>query len=352
VKRVLLAGGALILVLGIGASAYFRLRRMSQLRAPTAAEVEQLVRERGQLRDEVRDLLTQQNLLDWAQAPSGNVLVGGASSLSERLISQVVTGLLSEVRLHLTNLRAHHEDDVKAKVLFKKRRVGHFSLDVDIKEVRAVLKPGPPRLTFGADRIGIELPVDLTAGRGEASLHFQWDGKGLAGAMCGDVDVRHDVSSRVKPTTYTVKGDFLLSAQGETVVADPDFGVIELDVRLDPGAETWQAFEATVEDVKDDKNGMCRMAIKNIDVTAIVKKIIDKGFKVKLPGKLFRPIALPATVEQSVEFQGKVVSLNVRPIGLRVTPTRMWYGVEFDSQAEGPAPPSPAPAEPPRARGW
>jgi len=81
------------------------------------------------------------------------------------------------------------------------------------------------------------------------------------------------------------------------------------------------------------------MAIQKIDVQGIVKKIIDKGFKVKLPRALFRPIALPAAVEQSVEFQGKVVSLNARPIGLRVTPKFVWYGVEFGTEVQGVATP-------------
>ena len=74
------------------------------------------------------------------------------------------------------------------------------------------------------------------------------------------------------------------------------------------------------------------------------QKIIDKGFKVRLPRTLFRPIALPATVEQSVEFQGKVVSLNARPIGLRVTRRILWYGVEFGTEVQGLAAPSPSPA--------
>ena len=347
-KRAALIGGALLLLLGIVASAYFLLPGLGRARAPSAAEIERLVRERDQLRNEFRAMLTQQDVLDFAQAPAGNVLVGVPNIISERLVSQVVTGLLSEVRLHLTNLHAHAEDDVQAKVLFKQRTLGHFTLDVDIKDVRAVLKPGDPDLKFGQGRIGIELPVHLSEGRGRGNVHFQWDGKGLADAVCGDVDVSPDVSSRVRPATYAVKGGFLLSARGDTVVAEPDFPPIVLDVRLDPGPDTWKMIEDTVETVKDDKNGICGMAIKKIDLPALVKKIIDKGFKVKLPRTLFRPIALPATVEQSVEFQGKVVSLNARPIGLRVTSKMLWYGVEFGTEVQGAASPAPPASPTPR----
>ena len=338
-KRAPLIGGAVLLVLGTLAGVYYMLPGLSRSRAPSTAELARLVKERNLLRDEFGALLTQQQFLDFAQAPAGNVLVGVPNVISERLVSQVVTGLLSEVRLHLTNLHAHAEDDVQANVLFKQRTVGRFSLDVDIKDLRAVLKPGDPDLKFGQDRIGIQLPVHATEGRARGTVHFRWDGQGLAGAVCGDVDVSPDVSSRVRPATYMVKGDFLLSARGDTVVAEPDFPPILLDLRLDPGPDSWKVLEDTLGDVKDDKNGVCRMAIQKIDVQGIVKKIIDKGFKVKLPRALFRPIALPAAVEQSVEFQGKVVSLNARPIGLRVTPRVVWYGVEFGTEVQGVAAP-------------
>jgi len=235
VKRAPLIGGAVLLVLGTLAGVYYMLPGLSRSRAPSTAELARLVKERNLLRDEFSALLTQQQFLDFAQAPAGNVLVGVPNVISERLVSQVVTGLLSEVRLHLTNLRAHAEDDVQANVLFKQRTVGRFSLDVDIKDLRAVLKPGDPDLKFGQDRIGIQLPVHVTEGRARGNVHFRWDGQGLAGAVCGDVDVSPDVSSRVRPATYMVKGDFLLSARGDTVVAEPDFPPILLDLRLDPG---------------------------------------------------------------------------------------------------------------------
>jgi hypothetical protein len=347
-KRAPLIGGALLLVLGTAAGVYYVLPGLSRSRAPSAAELARLVKERDQLRDEFGALLAQQGVLDFAEVPAGNVLVGMPKAISERLVSQVVTGLLSEVRVHLTNLHAHTEDDVQARVLFKERTVGHFTVDVDIKDVRAVLKPGDPDLEFGQDRIGIRLPVHLAEGRARGNVRFRWDGQGLAGAVCGDLDVSPDVSSRLRPATYTVKGDFLLSARGDTVVADPDFPPIVIDVRLDPGPATWKVLADTVQDVKDDKNGVCRMAIQKIDVQGIVRKIIDKGFNVKLPRKLFRPIALPAAVEQSVEFQGKVVSLNARPIGLRVTPKVLWYGVAFGTEVQGAVSPSPPASPAPR----
>ena len=63
-----------------------------------------------------------------------------------------------------------------------------------------------------------------------------------------------------------------------------------------------------------------------------MQKIIDKGFEVKLPPKLFREITLPASVEQSVTFKGRTVSLDARPLGLQVTPFMLWYGVALGAE--------------------
>jgi hypothetical protein len=270
------------------------------------------------------------------------------TSFTEAFVGQMVAGLFSEVRLRLKNIKAHAEGDVQAKVLFSRQTIGRYSLDVNVKEIRALLKPSRPDLSFGGDRIGIVLPVRVADGRGTASVRFQWKGQGLAGTVCGDLDVQHDVSSEVVPAHYSVKGEFLLAAEGATVVAKPRFGEVVLKVVLRPTEQSWAILQSTVEDVKEDKSDLCGMAIKKLDVRAIVQKIIDKGFQVKLPARLFREITLPATVEQSVTVQGRTVSLDAYPIGLRVTERMLWYGVAMGAVAEDAGAPGPSPSASPR----
>jgi hypothetical protein len=314
---------------------------------PSAEKIQELTAERARLRDQFRDLLAEQNVLDFANAPEGNILVGVPTAFAQRLVGEMVSGLFSEVRLRLKDIQAHHEDDVKAKVFFT-QTVGHFVLDVDVHEIQALLQPSEPDLKFGGNRIGIRIPVRVAKGRGRANVRFQWQGKGLAGAVCGDTDVSPDVSSEVKPATYTISGEFLLATEGETLVAQPRFPDVVLKIVLKPTEKTWATLQATVEDIKEDKNGVCRMAIQKIDVRSLVQRIIDKGFDVKLPPKLFKPIALPASVEQTVDIRGRTVTLDARPLDLRVTPLMLWYGVAIGAAVEAPPgsgkAPSPSPS--------
>ena len=92
---------------------------------------------------------------------------------------------------------------MKPRCSFPGQTIGQFVLDVNVKEIRALLKPAKPELRFGGDKIGITLPVAVAEGRGTGNVHFQWNGKGIAGAVCGDLDVSPDVSSEVVPAVYT-----------------------------------------------------------------------------------------------------------------------------------------------------
>jgi hypothetical protein len=338
---------AVAVVLAGGLFGFWQLRSASLGPAPTPEEIAKLGEERSALRDQLRVLLDEHRVLDFANAPDGNVLIGVPTGFTEEMVGRMVSGMFAEVRLRLRDIKVRHEDDVKARVLFSRQTIGHFVLEVNVEEIQAVLKPSPPDLEFGKDTIGIELPVRLAEGRGKGNVHFVWQGKGIAGAVCGDLDVSPDVSSEVAPATYEVVGQFQLAAVGDTVVARPRFPDVTLKVILRPTEETWRTLEATVAAVKDDKNGICGMAIKKLDVRALVQKIIDKGFTVKLPPKLFKEIALPAAVEQTVALPGKTVSLDARPLALRVTEHMLWYGVAIGAEAAGAAPATPATAASP-----
>ena len=134
-----------------------------------------------------------------------------------------------------------------------------------------------------------------------------------------------------------------LGAQ-ETVSVGPD------EVQRDLVGKVWNVElpngQSAVENVKDDKNGACGMAIKKLDLQAVAQKIMDRGFGVKLPAKLLREIALPATVEQSVSFNGRTVSLDAHPLGLHVSEYMLWYGVTLGAQGASSAPASPSPSPP------
>ena len=57
-----------------------------------------------------------------------------------------------------------------------------YDLTITVTRVRATLKPGRATVTFGANRVGLALPLTL-GGTGRADVDFLWDGRTVGGAV-------------------------------------------------------------------------------------------------------------------------------------------------------------------------
>jgi len=348
VKRLLLGLALLAAVAAAGVSIWLSLRPALPP-PPSAEELARLDARRVALQNEV-DALIRQDDQGLGRAPEAGILVGMPTRLTQRVLGQVVTGLFGETTLTLKNLKASVSKDVRAKLLIRKRTIGHIDLSVDIHEVQGVLEPGEPTLTFGGNRVGIRLPVRVARGSGRATLHARWDSKGLANAVCGDVEVHPEVSGSVVPTDYLVEGAFHFAVRDGRIVLTPDFGELAVRLFVKASEESWQVVDKVVE----ERNAVCRTALNKVDLREQLEKVLGKGFSVKIPPKIFKPLSLPAGIEKSLEMQGVKLTLAVVPTNLVITPDRLWYGADVRAKgAKAPAPglasPPPPPPPPPAA---
>jgi hypothetical protein len=63
-------------------------------------------------------------------------------------------------------------------------------------------------------------------------------------------------------------------------------------------------------------------------------KIVGRGFNVKIPQKIFKPVKLPAGVSQSLEVQGLKLALQVKPTAVLIASDRLWYGADVSVSAK------------------
>lgn len=342
-KRSLKLVGALALVLAAAAAvAWSAWRATHPLLPPPPAAAELLALE------ERRDALKAEILAEvrkddqgLSKAPRAGILIGVPTRLTSSIVTQVVTGLFGETTLTLKNLKARVSKDVRAKMLVKKRTIGHIDLEVEIHEIVGLLEPGPPRLTFGGNVIALELPVRVASGRGRAQLHARWDSKGVANAVCGDVEVHPEVSGSVVPTDYQVAGAFHFKTEGQQIVLTPRFEDLQVRIFVKADEESWKV----VEQVVAERGKVCRMALDKVDLREQLEKVLGKGFNVKIPARIFKPVRLPAGVQKSLELQGVRLTLQVQPTALSIGEDRLWYGADVRAARNG------APARPPKGAG-
>lgn len=299
----------------------------------TTARIEGLKAERARLQEELRANLSDDARLE--DAPSGAVLIGLPASLVESIVSEALTGPLRNVRLSLKDVvKVERSDEVKAKTFLGMMTLGHYALTVNVRQVDAVIRPAAPTLTFGANRIGIDLPVRVEAGAVKASLAFKWDGRRLAGVVCGDLTGDHDLRATVPPVSARLRGRFDVQASGDRLIVKPVIAPIRLAFQVEPPQHTWDF----IDDLIESKNAVCEAALRKAQVGQKVKDLVARGFKVTIPNTWLHTMTLPASFRDTFNVQGTSAGLAITPTGVSITKTRVWYGANLSLKKQAPAP--------------
>ena len=288
-------------------------------------------------RDELRARLVALSATDpvVAAAPDAEVIVGVPVGVGTEMLARVATRLVPQLEVVLRNIDVHKGGEVHTKGLVK--TPGRYRVDLRIHEVSGVLEPGAPKLDYQGERVGIAFPVKLTRGEGRATLRFAWDSRGIAGLACGDFRARIPVTGRVVPRTYPVSGSFALEIDGGTLVATPSFPDLEVSLKVEPSPETWRE----VGRVLSERSPQCRAALKLVDVPALLQRLLDRGFKVKVPPGVFRPLRLPAALQREVTIGGRTRVVLAAPRRLTLGPKVVWVGADVTGE------PRPAPSSAP-----
>jgi len=267
-----------------------------------------------------------------AGLPEGDVVIAVPTRFLDEIVQRVFADVASRVDLTLSGIETHKEKTLK------KGRIplGDVTVDLLVEKVNGRLGPGTPKVVFGGDEVTLSLPVEVIEGTGEASIHVQWKGRNVAGAVCGDLDLRERVAGSVVRATYPLAGTLSFSAAGAEIVATPRFPETKLQLRVEPSAATWAKIDAIVA----GQSGLCRWVLEQIDVKKLLaKQFQEKGFGVKLPLHKIQPFRFPAGLSESVEVRGQTLALDVRAETVRIDDTAVWLGARVGVKpAAAPAP--------------
>jgi hypothetical protein len=106
-----------------------------------------------------------------------------------------------------------------------------------------------------------------------------------------------------------------------------------------PAAESW----AALQQVLDDKRGLCGVVIDRVDVLGAVKRVVDRGFDARIPTERLPSVALPVHIEPTLVVRGAPVVVAIRIGQLTITDRTIWLGanVTLDVGASPTIVPSP-----------
>jgi hypothetical protein len=307
-----LAAAGLVPVLALSPSCGRSGRATSeQLRSEIAA----LEREREMLRGRFDDLIgNDPRVLGMPTAP---VRVGVPTTLARHLIQKIVSGFVDQVTLELRDVKVRKRGTVRKIVT-----IGRYDLRVVIDRVTGRLQTGDPDVTFGGNQVSLALPVTVASGTGTATIDFKWDGRNVSGAVCGDMHITRKVEGNVRPRRYAVAGSLLLRATDKEILAEPRFPTVRVNLEVEPSTRSW----AAVQKVLDEKEGVCGFVVDKVDILGLVRRIVDKGFDVRLPTEKIRPMAVPVGIEPTLQVRGQPVALGIKLGELAITEHVIWLG--------------------------
>lgn len=314
---------ALLLAIVPASAGCSRTARPEQVRAWNV-ELAALQAEQDSLRARASALVSNDESV--RRIPKGDVVLSVPTRFVRRVLERVFEDVVDNVTLSLKGLKAHIAKSVKKVV-----PIGEFVVDIDIHEVRGKLRPRTPQLVFGGDRVAMSLPVEVSQGDGDATVHFVWDGKNVSGMTCGDMDVIQKVTGSVIPAEYLLEGSMKLAIRGSRIVCTPEFPETRIRLRLEPSKESWDAVNAILA----EKRGACGWVLDKVDVLGMLEELVqDKGFNVKLPVHKIRPFALPAGVRDTIQVGGRMLTFTTRTNTLRIDPDAIWYSADVAVKPE------------------
>jgi hypothetical protein len=130
------------------------------------------------------------------------------------------------------------------------------------------------------------------------------------------------------PRTYTLDGSFALGLVDGTLVATPSFPDLKVNLEVEPSAETW----TEVRRVLSQRSPQCRAALKLVDVLALLRRLLGRGFDVTVPPRVWRPLRLPAGLRREVPVGGRTHVVLAAPRHVAITPEVVWLGADVTGE--------------------
>ena len=287
--------------------------------------VARLRHEVSQLRQRFLAVAERDPQVQTGSAAEGHITAAVAPALFEEVVRRVATLYLDRVGIQLDGLAVERTGEIHKDTFLGKIHAGAWNVSIWFPHIRGTLRAGQPRVQLpGGNRVLVDMPIHLERGSGTARVHFQWDSRSVVNLICNDFEVTQSVEGRIEHRDYPVTGRFTMAAGPDDLRALPSF---DDRFRIHPvlGAESWKAVRRALEE--QDRFGRCGMGLDPEKVMSQLNDLVNAGFVVKLPRKLFRPVRLPTRLTPTVRVMDGAVSVELTQSRLEAGPDGVWYGV-------------------------
>jgi hypothetical protein len=280
------------------------------------------------LHDRLEAAVEKDQVVTEALSGGTDVVIALRKALIEELARRIAEVYLDQVVLDLRSLVVSKRGEIRKKTPLGRMTAGWWRANISLDGVRGTLQARPPTLRFGEGRaVSIILRSVVRETAGAVTVDFTWDSKGIANVVCRDFELTRSISGRVPAQEHKLAGSFVLSADAESVVAQPRFTDRTFRLAIEIDAESWSTVREALE--TQDSLFKCGIALDPDEAVEQLRKLVADGVVVKLPDSLFRPVRFPGALQQSVVIEDRPAALSVRANKLRVTRDTLWANVDM-----------------------
>jgi hypothetical protein len=285
-----------------------------------------------EMHQRLEELIAKQPRLLEAERTPGDIVAALSAAVAKDVLSEVARRYLDRVVLELSSIEVDKAGSIEKDTFLGHMR-GDWKARVTIQRVSGVLRAGPPRVDFAEGNWMIAaMSVSIEGGQGVGTVDFAWDAHSLAKLVCRDFAVTQPIDGRVLPEQTPLTARFLLAAAPGSLRAEPRFEAsFRLHVAL--SQRSWAAVREKLE--AQDTLLKCGIALHPDQVMAFLHELVDRGFRVRLPPRLLRPIHLQTPVNESLQVQDRWVQVKVARTELRTTPEAIWYSASLQLTTPG-----------------
>lgn len=298
------------------------------------ARVARLQYEVSQLRQRFATAAEREPQVRKGSSAQGHLTAVVSPALFEDVGRRVAAHYLDRVDVQLDGIHVEKTGEIKKDTIFGKLDAGDWTASIVFPRVRGVLRAGQPRIRLpGGNQVLVEMPVHLERGTGTAEVHFEWDSRSVVNLVCSDFEVDEKVEGSVEPRAYPVSGRFTMAAGPDDLSALPSF---DHRFRIHPvlAPDSWATIRRRIEE--QNTIDRCGIGLHPDAVMAQLQALVDAGFVVKLPRKLFRAVRLPTRLTPTVRVQDRDVDVELTQSRLEAGPDGVWYGVWVKAGLPGP----------------
>jgi hypothetical protein len=172
-------------------------------------------------------------------------------------------------------------------------------------------------------------------------LHLEWDSASLANVVCRDFELQRDLEGRTVEQVHTLSGTLRVSQRPDSVVLHPQIADEFVTLKVDLSPRSWADVEQALR--TQDTFTRCGLVLDPENVVRQLRGLAARGFRVRLPGVMSRPLQLPVAIGHQALIEGRPVTVSVRTRSFEATPRLVWSRAAVGIEAAPPGGPGPGP---------